>query len=111
MLASRLGPWQIRHSSFCGLVSAVARGSQIEAPLVCMWSTAGGVSWHATQAAAIGEVTSVVPCAWHGAFRLQAATTPVHDCAVVQVHGVLAVQVVVTLPIFWVKVTSTLLTV
>lgn len=34
--ASRFGPWQIRHCSFCGLVSAVLRGSQIEAPLVCM---------------------------------------------------------------------------
>src|SRR5437868_15081200 len=101
MLASRLGPWQIRHSSFCGLVSAVERGSQIEAPLVCMWSIAGGVSWHATQAAAIGEFTSVVPWAWHGAVRLQVATTPVHGWAVVQIHVAPALHVVVTVPIFW----------
>src|SRR3954470_12586731 len=110
MPASRFGPWQIRHSSFCGLVSAVVRTSQIEAPLVCMWSTAVAVSWQATQAAAIGEVTRVVPWAWHGAFRLQLATTPVHGCAVVQVH-VAVLQLLLPPPAsFWVKLTCTLLT-
>jgi hypothetical protein len=46
----------------------------------------------------------------HGAARLQVATTPVHGCDVVQVHGVPALQVVVTEPIFWLNVTLTLLT-
>src|SRR5262249_28020516 len=111
MLASRFGPWQIRHSSFCGLVSAVERGSPIEAPFVCMWSTAHGVSLHCAQASAIVYVTSVGPCALHGGVRLQVATTPVHGAAVVQVHVAPPLHVVVVVPIFWVKVTATLLTV
>src|SRR5438046_1738136 len=98
--AIRFGPWQIRHSSFCGLLKAMSRRSQTEAPLVCMWSIAAGVSWHAEQAAAIGEVTSVVPCAWHGAAVVHVATVPVHLVAaagaagsVTQVQGVACEQV------------------
>src|SRR5438477_3938836 len=101
--AIRFGPWQIRHSSFCGLLKAMSRRSQTEAPLVCMWSIAAGVSWHAEQAAAIGELTSVVACAVHGAAVLHVATTPLHGCAVVHVHGVVALHWVVSVPIFWVK--------
>jgi len=109
--AIRFGPWQIRHCSFCGLASAVPRGSQIEAPLTCMWSTAGALSWQATQADAIGELTSVVPWASHGAAVLQALTTPVQGWLVVQVHGVSEVHAAVTEPIFWEKFTARLLTV
>src|SRR5689334_4028397 len=46
-----------------------------------MWSMAAGVSWQAEQAEAIGDFTSVVSCAWHGASRVHFATVPVHFVA------------------------------
>jgi len=76
-----------------------------------MWSMATGVSWQAEHAAAMGDFTSVVPCAWQGAATLQVATVPVQGCAVVQVQVVPAAQAVVTAPIFCEKATGTLLTV
>src|SRR5947199_10608021 len=78
--AIRFGPWQIRHSSFCGLLKAISRRSQTDAPLVCMWSIAAGVAWHAEQGAALGELTSVVACGVHGAAMLRDATTPTAAC-------------------------------
>lgn len=69
------------------------------------------LSWQAEQAATIGDTTSVVPCAWHGVAGVQAATTAVQGCAVVQVQGVPVTHAVVTVPIFWVNVTGRLLTV
>jgi len=76
-----------------------------------MWSMATGVSWQAEHAAAMGDFTSVVPCAWQGAATLQVATVPVQGCAVVQAQVVPAAQAVVTAPIFCEKATGTLLTV
>src|SRR5438552_18309960 len=70
-----------------------------------------GLSWQAEHADAIGELTSVVPCAWQGALGEQVATTPVHGCAFVQVHGVVPLQGVVVAPIFCEKFTGTLFTV
>ena len=57
-----------------------------------MWSIAIALSWQAEQAATIGELTSVVLCALHGAASEQVATTPVQGSAVVHVHGVVALQ-------------------
>src|SRR3954471_22301251 len=76
-----------------------------------MWSTAIGLSWHPVQAATMGELTSVVGWALHGARAVQAATTPLQGCAVVQVQGVAGLQLVVTPAIFCVNDTGTLLTV
>src|SRR5438477_7724374 len=76
-----------------------------------MWSIAIALSWQAEQAATIGELTSVVPCALQGAASEQVATTPVQGCAVVQVHDVVELQGVVVVPIFCVKLTAVLLTV
>src|SRR4051812_18753207 len=75
-----------------------------------MWSIATALSWQAEQAEAMGGFTRGVPWAWHGAETLQVATTPAQGCAVVQTHGASAAQVVVTVPIFCVNVTATLLT-
>lgn len=69
------------------------------------------MSWQATQDAATGEVTSVVPCASQGAAAEQVATIPVQGCDVVQVHGTDSVQAVVVVPTLCVKDTGTLLTV
>src|SRR5512140_3203744 len=68
-------------------------------------------SWHAEQAATMGDLTSVVFCALHGAARLQVATVATQGCAVVQVQGVVESQFEVTAPIFWVTGAATLLTV
>src|SRR5262249_36845568 len=60
-----------------------------------MWSIATGVSWHAEQAATIGDFTSVVGSASHGAeVEHVLAATPVHGAALVHVHGAAAVQLV-----------------
>jgi hypothetical protein len=43
-----------------------------------MWSIAAALSWQALQAAAIGELTSVVDCAWQGAATEHVRTLPLH---------------------------------
>src|SRR5690242_11306262 len=75
-----------------------------------MWSIAMELSWQAEQAATIGELTSVVPCALQGAAGEQVATIPVQGAAVVQVHGVVELQALVVAPTFWVKLTAVLST-
>ena len=76
-----------------------------------MWSIAIALSWQAEQAATIGELTSVVPCALHGLASEQTAATAVQGCVLLQVQGVVPLQALVTVPIFCVKLVGTLLTV
>src|SRR4051794_30745637 len=67
---------------------------------------AAGVSWQAEQAEAIGDFTSVVSCAWHGAAGLQGDTVAEQGCELVQTQVAPASQTVVTVPIFCENVTA-----
>ena len=63
------------------MAKAVERGAYIEPPFSLIWAIAVGLSWQEKHAAVIGEVTSVVSAAMHGA-------------DVVQTHGAACVHAV-----------------